>query len=67
VLLLLTIITFLDEILFLDEKHSLKETKMQIFSVQTHVNMEKKAKVMAALAASPPSLRGLSSGLATCH
>ena len=31
------------------------------------MKMEKKEKVMAALAASPPSLRGLSSGLDTCH
>lgn len=29
--------------------------------------MEKKAKVMAARAASAPSLSGLSSGFATCH
>ena len=33
----------------------------------TQVKMEKKEKVMAALAASPPSLRGLSSGLDTCY
>lgn len=36
-------------------------------TVRTQVKMEKKAKVMAARAASAPSLRGLSSSLATCH
>lgn len=33
----------------------------------TQVKMEKKEKVMAARAASPPSLSGLSSCLVTCH
>lgn len=33
----------------------------------TQVKMEKKEKVMAARAASPPSFRGLSSSLLTCH
>ena len=39
----------------------------QATALLTHVKMEKKAKVMAARAASPPSFRGLSSDLATCH
>lgn len=33
----------------------------------TQVKMEKKQKVMAARAASPPSFSGLSSGLDICH
>lgn len=35
--------------------------------ILTQVKMEKKEKVMAARAASPPSFSGLSSGLDTCH